>query len=134
MSSPTTLKAGILIVSTTAAAGTSEDLTTPLLRQAFVTANDSNPTSQWDVAAAEIVKDDLGDIQLAICKWTNASVENRMNLVVTSGGTGFSQSDVTPEVNTPLRMLGTGEEADGSVEFGGWDRRYRNFCINRRRV
>ena len=93
--SPTRLKAGILIVSTSASAGTTEDLTTPLLRNTFASANESTPASQWDVAATEIVKDSLEDIQLVIRIWTNSL---GVNLVVTSGGTGFAESDVTPEV------------------------------------
>ena len=98
-SSPIRLKAGILIVSTTAAAGTTEDLTTPLLRNAFASANESTPASQWDVAAAHIVKDSYDDIVQVIKQWTDdLEVGERMNLVVTSGGTGFAESDVTPEV------------------------------------
>ncbi|KAF8417049.1 hypothetical protein EV426DRAFT_390002 [Tirmania nivea] len=96
---PTRLKAGILVVSTTASAGSSEDLTTPLLRNTFASANESTPASQWDVAAAEIVTDSLEDIQSVIRQWTD---RERLNLVVTSGGTGFAENDVTPEAVSQL--------------------------------
>ena len=45
----------------------------------------------------QIIPDDVLEIQRAITRWTDQGDE-RINLVVTSGGTGFAVKDLTPEV------------------------------------
>lgn len=96
--STTTLRVGILIVSTTTFAGTTADLTTDLLRKAFTQANESTlpASTQWEVAATKIIPDDPDQIQASILAWTHAGAN--INLIVTSGGTGFAESDMTPDV------------------------------------
>jgi len=95
--STTILRVGILIVSTSAFGGTTTDLTTDLLRKSFTQENESTPpaSTQWQVAATKIVPDDPGQIQASILAWTDASAD--INLIVTSGGTGFTENDKTPE-------------------------------------
>ena len=102
--STTILRVGILIVSTSASAGTTTDLTTDLLRKTFTQANESTPpaSTQWQVAATKIVPDDPEQIQASILAWTDASAD--INLIVTSGGTGFTENDKTPDVRVNLRI------------------------------
>jgi molybdenum cofactor synthesis domain-containing protein len=47
-----------------------------------------------EVAAREVVPDDRAEIEARLRSWAD---EDRCDLVLTTGGTGFSPSDVTPE-------------------------------------
>ena len=95
----TLLRVGILIVSTTAFAGTTTDLTTDLLRKSFTQANESTPpaSTQWQVTNTKVVPDDPEQIQASIRAWTDDASAD-IHLIVTSGGTGFTESDKTPDV------------------------------------
>lgn len=86
------MKAAILVVSTTASKDPSADSTTEILRNLF----ESQPFQDWEVVSTKIVDDDLLDIQKSITTWTDT--ENSPNLIVSTGGTGFSYRDITPEV------------------------------------
>ncbi len=88
----TPLKAAILVVSDTAAKDPSSDATGESLTGLF---NDAGK-HQWSICAKRIVPDSIADIQDAILQWTDT--EDPVNLIVTSGGTGFAVKDVTPEV------------------------------------
>ncbi|CAE7200529.1 hypothetical protein P3342_010458 [Pyrenophora teres f. teres] len=90
------LKAAILIVSETAAQDPSTDKCIPILKDVF--GNLGN--DQWEVSETEIVPDNSLTIQKTIRNWTDSV--DPINLVVTSGGTGFATKDVTPEAVTPL--------------------------------
>ena len=87
------LRAAILIISETASKDASTDKGIPALKEVFAErAND-----QWIAQDTKIVTDNVLDIQRAITEWTDGP--EYVNLVVTSGGTGFAQKDVTPEVS-----------------------------------
>jgi molybdopterin biosynthesis enzyme MoaB len=86
------LKAGILIISTTAAQNPSTDSSTDILRDVFK----ADGGGQWEVEKTTIVGDSILDIQQTIMQWTDS--ENPLNLIVTTGGTGFAVHDNTPEV------------------------------------
>ncbi|KAJ8060489.1 hypothetical protein OCU04_010811 [Sclerotinia nivalis] len=90
-----TFKAAILIVSTTAAKDASTDSSGPVLRDVF---EDTN--GQWEVVETKIVSDNVTDIQRSVMSWTDQ--ENIINVVITTGGTGFAASDNTPEAIIPL--------------------------------
>ncbi|KAF1966077.1 hypothetical protein BU23DRAFT_544976 [Bimuria novae-zelandiae CBS 107.79] len=90
------LKAAILIVSETASQDPSTDKCIPTLQQVFADLGNN----QWEVAETEIIPDNILDIQKSIRTW--ADREEPINLIVTSGGTGFATKDVTPEAVTPL--------------------------------
>lgn len=91
------LKAAILIVSETASQDPSTDKCIPILKDVF--GNSGN--DQWDVAETEIVPDSVLAIQKTIRNWTDGA--DPINLIISSGGTGFATKDVTPEVQHPRR-------------------------------
>jgi gephyrin len=88
------LRAAVLVVSETASKDKATDKCIPILKDVF----ENVGNGQWEVAATEIVPDSVIDIQKAIQAW--ADCEDPINLIITSGGTGFAVKDVTPEVPT----------------------------------
>lgn len=86
-------KAAILIVSTTAARDPSADASATVLREVLT----QDGGGRWDVVDERIVSDSVLDIQRSIMPWTDGP--DAVHLVVTTGGTGFSVADVTPEVS-----------------------------------
>ncbi|KAK5998263.1 Molybdopterin adenylyltransferase [Cladobotryum mycophilum] len=88
--------AAILIVSTTAAKDPSADASATVLRD--VLSNDGG--GKWEVTDEKIVTDNVLDIQKQIMLWADGP--DAVHLIITTGGTGFSVADVTPEAVTPL--------------------------------
>jgi molybdopterin adenylyltransferase len=86
------LAAKILIVSDSATAGTRADSTGPLLRSRLVEAG-------FAVAELAIVSDGIASVESAL----RTMVQGFSGVVVTSGGTGFSPRDLTPEAT--LRVI-----------------------------
>jgi len=95
--SSTKLRAAILIISETASQDPSTDKCGPILQDVFK----EDGGDQWEVVETRIVPDSVLDIQRYIQQCTDN--ENPMDLVVTSGGTGFATKDNTPEVVILLR-------------------------------
>lgn len=89
------LKSAILIISETASKDPSSDRTTAILTEVF----SAGGSDKWSTPETKIVIDDLRDIQNAIQRWTDVH-DDAVNLIVTSGGTGFTDKDVTPEVRS----------------------------------
>ena len=89
------LKAALLIVSTTAAKDPSTDASGSILRTVF----EQEGGGKWEVSETEIVPDDVTQIQRQIMLWADSPVQG-INLILTTGGTGFAVSDNTPEVST----------------------------------
>ena len=87
------LTAAILVVSTTAAQDPSSDAATSVLQGVL---QEQGP-DKWRVTDSRIVTDDALAIQKQIRNWTDGPGD-APHLVITSGGTGFAVSDVTPEV------------------------------------
>ena len=79
-------RALVLTISDTASVGNREDLSGPEAKRILAEAG-------FEVAPVEILPDDREQIEQRLRK---ASEEN-FRLVITSGGTGFSPRDVTPE-------------------------------------
>ena len=97
MSKDTTqLKVGILIISDTAHADPSTDKVIPILKETF----ERQGNSQWILEQSKIIPDDVSKIQEHITVWCDGP--DYINLVVTSGGTGFAVKDQTPEAIGPL--------------------------------
>jgi gephyrin len=86
------LHAAIIIVSETASKDPSTDKCIPALQDVF--SNDG--AGRFEADDTVIVSDDALQIQRAITQRTDG--DDFVNLIVTSGGTGFTQKDVTPEV------------------------------------
>ncbi|KAL1616615.1 hypothetical protein SLS56_011363 [Neofusicoccum ribis] len=90
------LRAAILIVSETAAKDPSTDKCGDVLKDVF----HNDGAGQWDVQTVDIVPDNVLDIQRFVQRWADS--EDSVNLIVTSGGTGFTVKDQTPEAVSPL--------------------------------
>ena len=86
------LRAAILIVSETASKDPSTDKAGDILKETFT----SDPKKQWTALDSKIVPDSVLDIQRCIQAWTDT--DEHMNLIITTGGTGFATKDYTPEV------------------------------------
>ncbi|KAL1877845.1 hypothetical protein VTK73DRAFT_8372 [Phialemonium thermophilum] len=96
MSSYTSLRAAILVVSTTAARDPSTDAADATLRDVFK----KDGGGRWLVTETKIVSDVVSQIQHQIMLWTDTA--DPVNVIVTTGGTGFAVTDQTPEAVTPL--------------------------------
>jgi molybdenum cofactor synthesis domain-containing protein len=79
-------RALVLTISDTASAGNREDLSGPEAKRILQEAG-------FDVAPVEVLPDERVQIETRLCR---ASAED-IRLVLTSGGTGLSPRDVTPE-------------------------------------
>jgi gephyrin len=90
--SSTILRAAILIISDTASQDPATDTTQNVLKEVF----GSDGQDQWEVIETKVVPDDINQIQSAVTQWTDQ--DTPVNLIVTSGGTGFAVKDNTPEV------------------------------------
>jgi molybdenum cofactor synthesis domain-containing protein len=81
--------AGILTVSTKGAAGEREDTSGSAIQE-LVTA----PPLDAQIVERRIVTDERASIEAVLRHWAD---DLRLNLVLTTGGTGLSPTDVTPE-------------------------------------
>ncbi len=82
----TAVRAGVITVSTRGAAGQRADESGPALRDGLSAAG-------HEIVSATLVPDDVAKIANAILEAIRAGA----NVVLTSGGTGLSPNDVTPE-------------------------------------
>ena len=81
------IRVGILTVSDRCSRGEAQDRSGPAII-------DQLPSGQYHVALAEIVPDDPEQISAALIRWADESL---CDLILTTGGTGFSPRDITPE-------------------------------------
>jgi molybdopterin adenylyltransferase len=81
------MEIGILITSDRGARGEYEDRSGPILRHMI------ENNTPWSVGRHQVVPDDLDTIAATLIEWAAAGI----NLIFTSGGTGFAPRDVTPE-------------------------------------
>jgi molybdenum cofactor synthesis domain-containing protein len=80
------MKVGILTVSDKGARGEREDRSGPAVREIIEAAG-------GEVARTKIVPDERDDIRAALIAWSDEGLD----LILTTGGTGFSPRDWTPE-------------------------------------
>jgi len=80
------MKVGILTVSDKGARGEREDRSGPAIREMMEAAG-------GEVVRSRIVPDEPDEIRAALLAWT----EEGLDLILTTGGTGFSPRDRTPE-------------------------------------
>lgn len=85
--------AALVIVSDTCYADSSQDQTGPAVTE-FLNSSDG-----YSVTKKTIVPDEINEIRSEVLKLV---AESKYELIVTSGGTGFSPRDVTPEAIIPL--------------------------------
>jgi gephyrin len=86
------LTVAILIVSDTASQDPTTDKAIPALTSVF-----EDGSGKWAIHLQHIVPDETEEIQKYIKSWAD---ELKVNLILTSGGTGFAVKDKTPEVLT----------------------------------
>ncbi|KAL2754557.1 hypothetical protein ACRALDRAFT_2060368 [Sodiomyces alcalophilus JCM 7366] len=86
------LKVAILVVSTSAHKDPSTDKSELVLRDVI----DSEGGGRWEVTETKIVSDHVPHIQRQIMLWADIGFE-AVDLILTTGGTGFAVSDHTPE-------------------------------------
>lgn len=96
-------RVAILTVSDRSASGERKDLSGPTLAAALI------DLLSWSCTTTTTVADDQNKIRAQLCHW--ADYEN-MNLILTTGGTGFASRDVTPEATRSAIE----REAPGLVE------------------
>ena len=87
---------GLLIISDAASKDPSLDKVEATLSQVLA----EEGTGQWIIAECAIVPDDANSIREKVESWTK--LEKEIRLLITSGGTGFAQRDITPETIEPL--------------------------------
>jgi len=78
---------GIVTVSDRSARGERDDASGPALRQAVV-------DQGWKVVRMKIIPDDFEAIRNLLSTWAD---DGELDLILTTGGTGFSPRDITPE-------------------------------------
>ena len=115
----TAVRAGLITVSTKGAAGERADESGPAMR-------DSLADAGHEVVSSALVSDDVAKIANAILDAVRAGA----NVVLTSGGTGLSPNDVTPEatrrvidrevpgIAEALRARSLGKTAHGMLSRG----------------
>jgi molybdopterin adenylyltransferase len=96
------ISVGILTVSDRSARGERADESGPLLRQMA-------QRRGWTVEREGVVPDDSPSIQATLMDWADQA---RLDLILTTGGTGFAPRDVTPEATRAV----IGREAPGLAE------------------
>ncbi len=78
---------GIITVSTRSSRGERPDTSGPALVEAA-------KQQGWQVIRTAIVPDDLGKLSKTLVEWSDGG---EMDVILTTGGTGFSPNDITPE-------------------------------------
>ena len=81
------MRAAIITISTSKARGEGRDESGPALAEL-------TRSLGAEIAGSELVPDDRSEIESRLRHWSDGE---RCDLVLTSGGTGFAPSDVTPE-------------------------------------
>jgi molybdenum cofactor synthesis domain-containing protein len=81
------MRVGVLTVSDRSARGEREDASGPALVEAVL-------SEGWEVVRQDILPDDLEAISAQLAAWADSG---EVDAILTTGGTGFSRRDVTPE-------------------------------------
>ena len=84
---PKNLRIGILTVSDRSSQGKRDDLSGPALQEQVL-------AQGWQVKEVDIVPDEMLMIKDCLVRWSDS---NQLDMILTTGGTGFSSRDITPE-------------------------------------
>ena len=97
------IRIGLLIISDSSFSGERADLTTPLFERKIKNIG-------WELCLTAIVPDEQEKIIDILSEWADGL---RVDVILTSGGTGFSPRDITPEAT--IKVLN--RQAPGIAEF-----------------
>jgi molybdopterin adenylyltransferase len=86
-------RVGILTISDRSSTSERADASGPVIRDFVLT------KLQWLIEATAIVPDDQNVITSTLIEWCDTK---RLNLILTTGGTGFAPRDVTPEATRSI--------------------------------
>ena len=86
------IRVGILTVSDRSSRGERGDLSGPALQK-------SVEKQGWEISVSSIVPDDLDEIKSTLISWVDGE---KLDLILTTGGTGFAQRDITPEATLKI--------------------------------
>lgn len=86
------LRFGILTVSDRSSRGERPDASGPALQEVIL-------SQGWQVVFREIVPDELNILQEKLVAWADG---DEIDVILTTGGTGFSPRDVTPEATSTV--------------------------------
>lgn len=120
------LKVAVLIISTTAAQDPSTDASGAVLRDVL----EQEGGGKWELVDTKIVPDEVVQIQRQIMSWADAAGGQDINLILTTGGTGFATADHTPEVTYCACILVP--SAFGGIDVVYLHRRFRHSSTSRR--
>jgi molybdenum cofactor synthesis domain-containing protein len=81
------LRIGIITVSDRSARGERADLSGPAIEELIL-------AQGWEVSQMDIVPDELEDLIDILSSWADSG---ELDIILTTGGTGFSPRDITPE-------------------------------------
>jgi molybdenum cofactor synthesis domain-containing protein len=101
------IRFGILTVSDRSARGEREDRSGPALKEHLSAAG-------YPVAKASVVPDELEEISRVLVRWSD---EDHLDVILTTGGTGFAPRDVTPEATQAIVHKLTPGIAEASRAF-----------------
>ena len=88
----TTLRVGIVTISDRSSQGERTDLSGPALQQQIL-------AQGWEVVRLEVIPDEYRIIKTLLSDWADEGV---LDLILTTGGTGFSPRDITPEATKAI--------------------------------
>ena len=86
------LRIAILTISDRSSRDEREDLSGPALEKAIL-------DKGWQVVHMSIVPDEKLDIQAVLMGWTS---QDNIDVILTTGGTGFAPRDITPEATQEI--------------------------------
>lgn len=87
-----TLRVGILTISDRSASGQRPDASAPALSERI-------QREGWQVARQAVVPDEMRPIQDTLIAWVD---DDDLDVILTTGGTGFSPRDITPEATAAV--------------------------------
>ncbi|MEN6299143.1 MAG: molybdopterin-binding protein, partial [Anaerolineaceae bacterium] len=86
------IRFAILTISDRSWAGERDDLSGPALESLI-------QNTGWKVCIKDILPDDMELIKAKLIEWCDSG---QLDVIVTSGGTGFSPRDITPEATLAI--------------------------------
>jgi len=85
--------AAILTISDRGSRGERQDLSGPALKERLL------ETEKFQVVLEKIVSDEPAEIEAVLVEWSD---QNMVDLILTTGGTGFSPRDLAPEATSAV--------------------------------